>query len=87
MRTILYALNVPEESADGLVRIEWHCPPATPDEIKAAHPKCGSCRLLMPYKRSDGFYCSNVSDSYDEDGWIEYPEIHYCPHHQPKEQQ
>lgn len=58
---------------------------ATPDEIKAAHPKCGTCGFLKPVKRRAGFYCSN-KDSLEEDSCIEFPDIHYCIYHKPKAQ-
>ena len=57
----------------------------TPAEIKAAHPKCGTCGFLKPVKRRAGFYCSN-KDSLEEDSCIEFPDIHYCIYHKPKEQ-
>jgi hypothetical protein len=85
MKTILYALNLPEESADGLVRIEWHCPPATPAEIKAAHPKCGTCRHSVHIPNELFKYCKNHNSSNNYRRPV--GDNHYCPHHEPKEGQ
>lgn len=55
--------------------------PATADEKKAAHPKCGTCEhcALSP----SGFdYCANPEVKH-----MPYvkPELDYCRHHTPRE--
>ena len=57
---------------------------ATPEEIKAAHGKCGTCKYIMsPAYDSDlylhDFYCTYHQMPIDE------PLTDYCNHHEPKE--
>lgn len=61
---------------------EWN--PATPEEIKACHPRCGSCRHIFIYESHDAPpFCDNDASA------IQYsnvnPDTDYCNHHEPKE--
>jgi hypothetical protein len=57
----------------------------TPAEIKAAHPKCGSCDYAVKPDPRGMTFCGNQSTILT--GYAVNPTTHYCPHHQPKEQQ
>lgn len=57
--------------------------PATPEEIKAAHGKCETCKyFFVDYDGSEnpgGYICIAHSRG------IDYPDTDYCNHHEPKE--
>jgi len=61
---------------------EWR--PATPEEIKEAHGKCGTCKHLSPLHRAELGLCTN-DDSHSWDMRVN-PATDYCNHHEPKEE-
>lgn len=56
---------------------------ATPEEIKEAHGKCGTCKHLSPLHRAELGLCTN-DDSHSWDMRVN-PATDYCNHHEPKE--
>ena len=61
---------------------EWR--PATPEEIKEFHGKCGTCRHI--HKDDDGDAECNKSGSWWYGVQIKDPDTDYCNHHEPKEE-
>ena len=59
---------------------EWK--PATPADIAAAHPKCGTCDYVREFKdcgETLWHECENRQSAY----WADHvnPLTDYCPHH------
>jgi hypothetical protein len=95
-----HGLTIQERDARDNLTGDWRY--STPDEIKAAHPKCGSCRWAETSDEHNSHgdietyeICSNIASPYSERIYIGYCEsvrqvinhdTDYCPHHQPKEQ-
>lgn len=63
------------DMGEGMPEEVFHMP-ATPEEIKAAHGKCGTCK----YYEADEPYCTCPYNYVCAPG----PED-YCNHHEPKE--
>jgi Pyruvate/2-oxoacid:ferredoxin oxidoreductase delta subunit len=78
-----HGLTIQERDANDNLTGEWRY--ATPDEIKAAHPKCGSCDYAVKPDPRGMTFCGNQSTILT--GYAVNPTTDYCPHHQPKEQQ
>jgi len=53
--------------------------PATPEEIKAAHGRCLTCKHRINY------HCNNP-DSFAYQQVFPQPSMTYCNHHEPKEE-
>ena len=64
--------------------------PATPEEIKAAHGKCGTCKHITPVKFLDengigvDYECNHYAHS-NRDPIAMNLNTDYCNHHEPKE--
>jgi Pyruvate/2-oxoacid:ferredoxin oxidoreductase delta subunit len=74
-----HGLTIQERDANDNLTGDWRY--ATPDEIKAAHPKCGTC-LYSPISDawpSDLLHCEVHSFKVN-------PKTDYCGCHEPKEQ-
>lgn len=58
---------------------------ATPEEIKASHGKCETCKyFFVDYDGSEnprGYVCTM------DDSGIDYPDQDYCNYHEPNESQ
>lgn len=63
---------------------------ATPEEIKACHPKCGTCKHITPVKFLDkngigvDYECDHEAHS-NRDPIAKDLDTDYCNHHEPKE--
>ena len=71
-----------DNDCDIVVRV-WSDEP-TPEEIKACHPTCKSCKHIFIYESQDAPpFCDNDASA------IQFsnvnPDTDYCNHHEPKE--